>query len=73
MPKTTFTIPSLINDDAAAEVMFELQDLPCMTVADVDVAKQEAWAQHTAMISPEEIAAALEEAGHPCTGWSTQD
>jgi hypothetical protein len=73
MPITTFTIPTLCNDDAAAEVMFELQDLPCMTVADVNLAKQEAWAQHTPMISPEEIAAALEEAGHPCTGWSTQD
>jgi len=73
MPITTFTIPTLCNDDAAAEVMFELQDLPCMTVADVNLVKQEAWAQHTPMISPEEIAAALEEAGHPCTGWSTQD
>jgi copper chaperone CopZ len=73
MPITTFTIPTLCNEDAASEVMFELQDLPCITVADVNLAKQEAWAQHTAMISPEEIAAALEEAGHPCTGWSTQD
>jgi len=73
MPITTFTIPTLCNDDAAAEVMFELQDLPCMTVADVNLAKKEAWAQHTPMISPEEIAAALEQAGHPCTGWSTQD
>lgn len=73
MPKTTFSIPTLTNDDAAAEVMFELQDLPCITVADVDVAQHEAWAQHTTMISPEEIAAALEEAGHPCSGWTVQD
>jgi len=73
MPTTTFTIPTLTNDDAAAEVMFELQDLPCMTVADVDIANKQAWAQHTNMISPEEIAAALEEAGHPCSGWIVQD
>jgi hypothetical protein len=72
MPITTFTIPTLCSDDAAAEVLFELQDLPCMTVADVDLTKQEAWAQHTAMISPEEIATALEQAGHPCSGWTVQ-
>lgn len=71
MPTTTFQIPSLTNEDAAAAVMFELQDLPCMTVADVDLAKNEAWAQHTAMISPEEIAAALEGAGYPCSSWQT--
>ena len=71
MPITTFMIPTLVNEDAAAEVMFELQDLPCMTVADVDVAKNQAWAQHTTMISPEEIAAALEAAGHPCASWQT--
>jgi copper chaperone CopZ len=71
MPTTTFQIPSLSNEDAAAAVMFELQDLPCMTVADVDLAKNEAWAQHTAMISPDEIAAALEEAGYPCSSWQT--
>lgn len=73
MPLTTFTIPTLTTDDAAAEVMFELQDLPCITVADVDIANKQAWAQHTNMISPEEIAAALEEAGHPCSGWTVQE
>jgi len=47
-----------------AAVMFELQDLPCVNQADVDLAKRQAWVSHTSMISPEDIAAALEEAGY---------
>ena len=47
--------------------MFELQDLPCIHVADVNLEQHSAWAEHTGFISPEEIATALEEAGYPAT------
>lgn len=43
--------------------MFELQDLPCVNQADVDLPKHEAWVSHTAMISADDIAAKLQEAG----------
>lgn len=64
MPETTFHIPALKTQDDADAVLFELQDLPCISQADVNLAEQTAWAQHTAMIAPEEIAAALAEAGY---------
>jgi copper chaperone CopZ len=64
MPDTTFHIPALKTQDDADAVLFELQDLPCISVADVDLAAQTAWAQHTSMISAEEIVAALAEAGY---------
>jgi hypothetical protein len=44
--------------------MFELQDLPCVNQADVDIVNRQAWVSHTNMISPEDIAAALEDAGY---------
>lgn len=44
--------------------LFELQDLPCVNQADVDIIKRQAWVSHTSMISPEDIAAALERAGY---------
>lgn len=64
MPETTFTIPALQSPDDANAVMFELQDLPCVGQADVDLGARTAWVQHTAMIAPEDIATALAEAGY---------
>lgn len=64
MPESTFHIPTLRTDDDADAVMFELQDLPCVHQADVNLTEQTAWVSHTAMIAPEDIAAALLEAGH---------
>ena len=49
--------------------MFELQDLPCVAQADVDLEQRQAWVSHSNMIEPQDIAAALEEAGYPCAGW----
>ena len=54
------------QNDADA-VMFALQDLPCIHVADVDLTRSSAWAEHTNFISAEEIALALTEAGYPAT------
>lgn len=70
MPETTFDIPALQTQDDADAVMFELQDLPCVAQADVDLPQHQAWASHSNMIEPQDIAAALQEAGYPCTGWS---
>ena len=44
--------------------MFELQDLPCVNQADVDLPKHQAWVSHTAMISAEDIVAKLQAAGY---------
>lgn len=65
MPETTFHVPALQSQDDADAVMFELQDLPCVSQADVNLAAQTAWVSHTSMIAPEDIAAALQEAGYP--------
>lgn len=46
--------------------MFELQDLPCVNQAEVDLTKRQAWVSHTSMISTEDIASALEDAGYGC-------
>lgn len=67
MPETTFHIPALQTQDDADAVMFELQDLPCVSQADVDLAGHTAWVSHTGMIAPEDIATALEAAGYPAT------
>ncbi len=64
MPETTFYIPDLRSQDDADAVMFELQDLPCVHQADVDLPAQTAWISHSNMIAPEDIAAKLEEAGY---------
>jgi len=64
MPETIFHIPTMRTQDDADAVMFELQDLPCVNQADVHLAGQTAWVSHTAMIAPEDIAAALAEAGY---------
>jgi copper chaperone CopZ len=64
MPETTFHIPTLLTQDDADAVMFELQDLPCVNQADVHLAERTAWVSHTAMISADDIAAKLQEAGY---------
>lgn len=64
MPETTFHIPLLRQQSDADAVMFELQDLPCVHQADVDLARQTAWVSHSNMIAPDDIAAALAEAGY---------
>ena len=64
MPETTFYIPTLSSQEDADAVMFELQDLPCVHQADVDLAGQTAWVSHSNMIAPEDIALKLEEAGY---------
>ena len=64
MPESIFEIAQLATSDDVAAVMFELQDLPCVNQADVDITKRQAWVSHTSMISPEDIAAALKEAGY---------
>ncbi len=65
MPDTTFHIPGLLTQEDADAVMFELQDLPCVGQADVNLAACTAWVSHTNMIAPDDIAAALAEAGYP--------
>ena len=63
MPDTTFRVPAMRSQDDADAVMFELQDLPCVHQAGVDLPQQRAWVSHTTMISEEDIAAKLREAG----------
>ena len=65
MPDTFFDIPTLQSQEDADAVMFELQDLPCINQADVDLSKRQAWVSHSSMIAAEDIAAALEAAGYP--------
>ncbi|MBT9494410.1 MAG: hypothetical protein IV107_19145 [Paucibacter sp.] len=64
MPETSFDIPAMQTQDDADAVMFELQDLPCVNQAAVDLGKCRAWVSHTAMIAAEDIALALLEAGY---------
>ena len=64
MPELVFAIPGLLTQDDADAVMFELQDLPCVNRAEVDLKAQRVWVDHTAMISVADIAAALQEAGY---------
>lgn len=63
MPETTFHIPALQSQEDADAVMFELQDLPCVNQADVNLAEHTVWVSHTAMISADDIAVKLQEAG----------
>lgn len=64
MPEITLHLPDLASADDAAAVLFELQDLPCIHQADVDLATRSAWVSHSPMISADDIVAALAEAGH---------
>ena len=63
MIETRRRIFSLRTGEDASAAMFELQDLPCVHQAGVDLPAHTAWVQHTAMIGPEDIAARLLEAG----------
>lgn len=73
MPTTTFTLPTLNTQADADAVMFELQDLPCISNTGVDLAQQRAWVDHTRMIDPADIASALADAGHPPILTATTD
>ena len=64
MPESIFEIAQLTTQEDADAVMFQLQDLPCVNQADVDIVKRQAWVSHTTMISSEDIASALEDAGY---------
>ena len=64
MPESLFEIPGLLTQDDADAVMFELQDLPCVNQADVNLFERRAWVSHTSMISTTDIAVALEDAGY---------
>ena len=67
MPETTLHVPAMLTQADADAVMFELQDLPCVSQADVDLSAHTAWVSHTTMIAPDDIAAALAEAGYEAT------
>lgn len=64
MPETTFHIPALATQADADAVMFELQDLPCVSQADVDLPAQTAWVNHTPMIAADDILVRLKDAGY---------
>lgn len=64
MPETTLFIPRLCSQDDADAVMFELQDLPCVHQAGVDLGAQTVRVSHSNMIAPNDIALKLEEAGY---------
>ena len=64
MPETTFHVPAMLRQEDADAVMFELQDLPCVNQADVDLPRRQAWVSHTAMISAEDVVAKLQAAGY---------
>lgn len=63
MPTTEFTIDGLKTDDDLRTVMNAIQDLPCITHSEVDMATGTAWVEHTSMLSEGEIRGAVEEAG----------
>jgi hypothetical protein len=71
VPETVFAIPGLVSTADADAVTFELQDLPCIELAEVHLERRQAWVRHTGMISPEDIAAALEEAGYAAQAQGT--
>jgi copper chaperone CopZ len=61
--ETTLRVQGMNSQEDADRVVFELQDLPCIGVVDVDLAQQTVWVDHTNMISVEELQAAVAEAG----------
>jgi hypothetical protein len=63
MIETHLRIAALFTEDDASAVMFELQDLPCVHEASVDLPARTARVIHTAMMSPDDIVAKLHEAG----------
>lgn len=65
MPETRLHLPNLLTQDDADAVIFQLQDLPCVNQADVDLREQQAWVSHSGLIAPDDIVAALDDAGYP--------
>ena len=63
MIETRLRISALQTAEDASAVMFELQDLPCVHQAGVDLTSRTAWVEHTAMIAPDDIVAKLLAAG----------
>ncbi|MCB1908482.1 MAG: heavy-metal-associated domain-containing protein [Rhodocyclaceae bacterium] len=63
MPTTEFTIAGVRNDDDLRSVKNAIQDLPCISHSEVDIATGRATVEHTSMLSEGEIRAAVEEAG----------
>ena len=64
MPETLLRIPALLTQDDVDVVMFELQDLPCVDMAEVSLVRQTVWVSHTALMTPLDIVAVLEQAGY---------
>ena len=64
MPETLLRIPALLSQDDVDVVMFELQDLPCVDMAEVSLVSQTVWVSHTALMTPLDIVAVLEQAGY---------
>lgn len=64
MPETIFHLPGLRTQDDADAVMFELQDLPCVDMAEASLVSQTVWVSHTALMTPLDIVAVLEQAGY---------
>ncbi|MCB1914415.1 MAG: heavy-metal-associated domain-containing protein [Rhodocyclaceae bacterium] len=63
MSTTEFEIEGLRTDEDLRAVMNAIQDLPCISHSEVDVATGRATIEHTDMLSEGEIRAAVEEAG----------
>ena len=64
MPETLLRVPTLLTQDDVDVVMFELQDLPCVDMAEVSLVSQTVWVSHTALMAPLDIVAVLEQAGY---------
>jgi copper chaperone CopZ len=64
MPETLLRVPTLLTQDDVDVVMFELQDLPCVDMAEVSLVSQTVWVSHTALMTPLDIVAVLEQAGY---------
>lgn len=64
MPDTEFEIQGIRTDDDLRAVMNAIQDLPCITHAEVDFDTGRARVEHSAMLGEGDIRAAVEEAGY---------
>ena len=61
--ESTFKIHALRDQDGVDRVMFELQDLPCISQVQVSLETGLAWVEHTPMIGTAELMHAIAEAG----------
>ncbi|MBL8470765.1 MAG: heavy-metal-associated domain-containing protein [Rhodocyclaceae bacterium] len=64
MPTTEFHIEGMRSDDDLRNVMNAIQDLPCISHSEVNLADGRAVVEHTSMLSEGEIRAAVEDAGY---------